>query len=143
MKKLIVMHYEFNRLKNRTILDFDCVPSRDNTGIRTVEYTNRGEAALHNFKKMREICDTELKGMYLGIGTIKNSLMAQTFIDAGADNIICPRLIEEVANVADKNNMLWIPGCMTSSEIFRAENIGAKIERMMNQFPHPYLISPC
>jgi 2-dehydro-3-deoxyphosphogluconate aldolase/(4S)-4-hydroxy-2-oxoglutarate aldolase len=103
-----------------------------NAGIRTVEYTNRGEAALENFKKMRELCDAELKGMYLGIGTIKNGVMAQTFIDAGADFIICPGLIEEVANVADKNNMLWIPGCMTPSEIIRAETLGAK---MIKLFP--------
>ncbi len=39
-----------------------------NAGIRTVEYTNRGKAALQNFKKMRKLCDTEFKGMYLGIG---------------------------------------------------------------------------
>ena len=58
-----------------------------NAGIRAVEYTNRGEAALKNFKKMREVCDAELKGMYLGIGTIKNGLMAQRFIDAGTDYI--------------------------------------------------------
>src|SRR5665213_2836933 len=51
-----------------------------NSGIRTVEYTNRGEAALQNFKKMRELCDTELKGMYLGIGTIKNGGIAQTSV---------------------------------------------------------------
>ncbi len=38
--------------------------------------------------------------MYLGIGTIKNSMMAQTFIEAGADYIICPWLLEEVANDA-------------------------------------------
>ena len=101
-------------------------------GIRAVEYTNRGEAALQNFKKMREICDTELKGMYLGIGTIKNGDMAQAFIDAGADYIICPGLIEEVAAVADKKNMLWVPGCMTPSEIIRAENMGAK---MIKLFP--------
>ena len=101
-------------------------------GIRAVEYTNRGEAALQNFKKMREVCDIELKGMYLGIGTIKNAAMAQTFIDAGTDYIICPGLIEEVAEVADKNNMLWIPGCMTPSEIIRAENMGAK---MIKLFP--------
>ena len=103
-----------------------------NAGIRAVEYTNRGEAAFHNFKKMREVCDKELKGMYLGIGTIKNSMMAETFIDAGADFIICPGLIEEVAEVADKNNMLWVPGCMTPSEIIRAENMGAK---MIKLFP--------
>jgi len=103
-----------------------------NAGIRAVEYTNRGEAALQNFKKMREVCDNELKEMYLGIGTIKNGSMAQTFIDAGADYIICPGLIEEVAIVADKNNMLWVPGCMTPSEIIRAENSGAK---MIKLFP--------
>ena len=28
-------------------------------GIRAVEYTNRGEAALQNFKEMRKLCDTE------------------------------------------------------------------------------------
>jgi 2-dehydro-3-deoxyphosphogluconate aldolase / (4S)-4-hydroxy-2-oxoglutarate aldolase len=101
-------------------------------GIRTVEYTNRGEAALQNFKKMRELCDTELKDMYLGIGTIKNGKMAQTFIDAGADFIICPGLVEEVARVADQNNLLWVPGCMTPTEIIRAESLGAK---MIKLFP--------
>jgi len=101
-------------------------------GIRTVEYTNRGEAALQNFKKMRELCDTELKDMYLGIGTIKNGKMAQTFIDAGADFIICPGLVEDVAKVADENSLLWVPGCMTPTEIIRAETLGAK---MIKLFP--------
>lgn len=77
-----------------------------NAGIRIIEYTNRGEAALSNFKKMREVCDTQLKGMHLGIGTIKNGEMAQIFIEAGADFIICPGLVEEVAKVADENKML-------------------------------------
>jgi 2-dehydro-3-deoxyphosphogluconate aldolase/(4S)-4-hydroxy-2-oxoglutarate aldolase len=45
-------------------------------GIRMVEYTNRGEAALQNFKKMCDVCDKELKDLYLGIGTIKNAHMA-------------------------------------------------------------------
>lgn len=101
-------------------------------GIRAVEYTNRGEAALQNFKEMRKVCDTELKGMYLGIGTIKNGDMAQTFIDAGTDYIICPGLVESVAAVADKNKMLWVPGCMTPSEIIKAETLGAK---MIKLFP--------
>lgn len=101
-------------------------------GIRAVEYTNRGEAALQNFKEMRKVCDTELKGMYLGIGTIKNGEMAQTFIDAGTDYLICPGLVESVAEVADKNKMLWVPGCMTPSEIIKAETMGAK---MIKLFP--------
>lgn len=101
-------------------------------GIRAVEYTNRGEEALKNFKLMRTLCDEELKGMYLGIGTIKNASDAQKFIDAGTDYIVCPGLIDEVATVADKMNMLWIPGCMTPSEIIHAENLGAK---MIKLFP--------
>lgn len=99
-------------------------------GIRAVEYTNRGEAALKNFKEMRRVCDTELKDMYLGIGTIKDGAMAQTFIDAGADYLICPGLVESVGAVADKNNMLWAPGCMTPTEIIRAEQLGAKIIKL-------------
>ena len=101
-------------------------------GIRMVEYTNRGEAALQNFKKMKEVRDKELKDLYLGIGTIKNAQMAEIYIEAGVDFIICPGLIEKVAEVADKNKMLWIPGCMTPSEIIRAETLGAK---MIKLFP--------
>src|SRR5687767_14683669 len=78
-------------------------------GIRTVEYTNRGEQALKNFREMRKVCDAELKDMYLGIGTIKNGEMAKAFIDAGADYLICPGLIETVATTADAAGMLWVP----------------------------------
>jgi 2-dehydro-3-deoxyphosphogluconate aldolase/(4S)-4-hydroxy-2-oxoglutarate aldolase len=99
-------------------------------GIRAVEYTNRGEAALNNFKAMRKVVDLELAGMYLGIGTIKDGKMAQTFIDAGADYIICPGLVESVAEVADKYDLLWVPGCMTPSEIIKAETLGAKMVKL-------------
>src|SRR6476620_11404406 len=99
-------------------------------GIRTVEYTNRGEAALNNFKKLRSVVDAEMPGMYLGIGTIKDGAMAQTFIDAGADYIICPGLVESVAEVADKHDVLWVPGCMTPSEIIKAETLGAKMVKL-------------
>jgi 2-dehydro-3-deoxyphosphogluconate aldolase / (4S)-4-hydroxy-2-oxoglutarate aldolase len=110
----------------------DILKALYSAGIRAVEYTNRGEAALANFKAMRKICDAELKGMYLGIGTIKNGEVAQTFIDAGCDYIICPGLVESVAKVADANNMLWVPGCMTPTEVIAAENLGAK---MIKLFP--------
>ena len=99
-------------------------------GIRAVEYTNRGEAALKNFGKMRAVCDTELKGMYLGVGTIKNAQSAQQFIDAGADYLISPGLVEDAIKVADANNMLWVPGCMTPTEIIRAEQLGAKMVKL-------------
>lgn len=99
-------------------------------GVRTVEYTNRGEAALTNFRAMKQLCDAELNGMYLGVGTIKNAEQAQAFIDAGADYIISPGLVPAVAEVADKNDLLWVPGCMTPSEIIAAESLGAKFVKL-------------
>ena len=91
-------------------------------GIRSVEYTNRGEAALANFKEMRKVCDEELKGMYLGVGTIKNADAAKTFIDAGTDYIISPGLVEDAIEVAEENDILCVPGCMTPSEINWAQS---------------------
>lgn len=113
-----------------TQVSIDLLKALYTAGIRTVEYTNRGPAALTNFREMRRVCDSELKGMYLGIGTIKNGEMAQVFIDAGCDYIICPGLVESVAKTADINNILWIPGCMTPSEVIAAENLGARIIKL-------------
>jgi 2-dehydro-3-deoxyphosphogluconate aldolase/(4S)-4-hydroxy-2-oxoglutarate aldolase len=115
-----------------TEVSIEVLKALHSAGIRTVEYTNRGEAALKNFKELRRVCDTELKGMYLGVGTIKNAEAAQAFIDAGTDYIISPGLVEDAVAVANANNMLWIPGCMTPSEIIKAEQLGAK---MIKLFP--------
>jgi 2-dehydro-3-deoxyphosphogluconate aldolase/(4S)-4-hydroxy-2-oxoglutarate aldolase len=79
---------------------------------------------------MKQLCESELKGMYLGVGTIKNATQAQAFIDAGADYIISPGLVEDAAKVADQNNMLWVPGCMTPTEIIKAEQLGAKFVKL-------------
>lgn len=99
-------------------------------GIRSVEYTNRGEAALTNFKEMRKVCEAEMKDMFLGIGTIKDAAAAKAFIDAGCDYIVSPGLVPEVAEMADDHKMLWIPGCMTPTEIIAAGSLGAKLVKL-------------
>jgi 2-dehydro-3-deoxyphosphogluconate aldolase/(4S)-4-hydroxy-2-oxoglutarate aldolase len=95
-----------------------------------VEYTNRGEAALDNFEAMKELRDNELPELLLGIGTIKKKKEAKAFIKAGADYIISPGLIEEVAEVTEKEEVLWIPGCMTPTEIITAESLGARLIKL-------------
>lgn len=99
-------------------------------GIRAVEYTNRGEAALDNFKLLKETRDQELPELLLGIGTIKRKKEAKAFMKAGADFIIAPGMIEEVAETVLKEDMIWIPGCMTTTEIIRAEDAGAKLIKL-------------
>ncbi|MDR3681081.1 MAG: bifunctional 4-hydroxy-2-oxoglutarate aldolase/2-dehydro-3-deoxy-phosphogluconate aldolase [Flavipsychrobacter sp.] len=99
-------------------------------GIRGVEYTNRGAAALDNFKAMLQVRDAEMPDMLLGIGTIKTGAVAQNYIDAGADFLISPATIPEVAQVAKANDILWIPGSMTVTEIVVAEQLGCKIVKL-------------
>ena len=99
-------------------------------GIKTVEYTNRGENALSNFSVMKKMIDANWPGLHLGIGTIKNKEQAKQFIDAGADYVICPSMNEEVASITHDAGLLWIPGCMTATEIAAAENAGATLVKI-------------
>jgi 2-dehydro-3-deoxyphosphogluconate aldolase/(4S)-4-hydroxy-2-oxoglutarate aldolase len=100
------------------------------SGIKAVEYTNRGENALDNFIAMRKMVNDEMPGMQLGTGTVKTAVDAELFIAAGADFIICPVLNMEVAKIVHKAGLLWIPGCMTPTEIFTAETNGATIVKI-------------
>jgi 2-dehydro-3-deoxyphosphogluconate aldolase/(4S)-4-hydroxy-2-oxoglutarate aldolase len=94
-------------------------------GVRAVEYTNRGTAALDNFTMLKKTLAKEAPDLYLGIGTIKSAAEAKAFIAAGADFLIAPIVNAEVAAVAAGHNLLWIPGCMTPTEIYRAQELEA------------------
>lgn len=93
-------------------------------GIRAVEYTNRGDAALNNFKKLVEVKDSEMPDMFLGVGTIKTLKQAEGYLNIGADFLVSPGLIPEVVDYANSKNIFYAPGCMTPSEIIAAENKG-------------------
>lgn len=99
-------------------------------GVRVVEFTNRGAAAQDNFEAMLKVRDKECKDLLLGIGTIKTKKDAKAFMKSGADFIIAPGMIEEVAETVHKEEMLWIPGCMTTTEIIRAEQAGASLIKL-------------
>jgi len=98
-----------------------------NAGVRVMEYTNRAKPAFDNFKVLRKMVDREMADLYLGIGTIKNISDAEAFADAGADFIVAPTINPEVAKVAHKYKLLWIPGCMTPTEIYTAQKSGAEL----------------
>jgi 2-dehydro-3-deoxyphosphogluconate aldolase/(4S)-4-hydroxy-2-oxoglutarate aldolase len=90
-------------------------------GIRTLEYTNRGPAALENFRYLKQELGQVYTDLHLGIGTIKTTAEAQAFIEAGADYIVCPIVNPEVGNLTHEAGMLWIPGCFTPTEIYTAQ----------------------
>jgi len=99
-------------------------------GIRLVEFTNRGEAALQNFKALVAARNESMKDLLLAAGTIRTAKQANDFIDAGADFLISPVFDLEISNTANRNGTLLIPGCMTPTEIHAAENAGHKLIKL-------------
>ncbi len=96
-------------------------------GVRAFEYTNRGYEALDNFIILKKAQQQEMPDLHFGIGTIKTVTEAEAFISAGADFIVAPVVNPDVASVADRHNMLWIPGCMTPTEILTAQTHNAEL----------------
>ena len=99
-------------------------------GVRAVEYTNRGEAALNNFKKLVEVKNKETQDMLLGVGTIKTLQQAESYLNIGADFLVSPGLVPEVVDYANRKNIFYAPGCMTPSEIIAAENKGIALIKL-------------
>ncbi len=99
-------------------------------GIRIVEYTNRGSTALENFRELVKLRDKQWPELLLAIGTIKSMKDARAAIKCKPDFIISPGMNKEVGEKLMKEEILWIPGCMTPSEIMQAEECGAKLVKL-------------
>lgn len=99
-------------------------------GVHAVEYTNRGEAALSNFKKLVTVRNAEMPGMLLGVGTIKSMQHAKDYLEAGADFLVSPGFIPDVAAYCVQHDIFFGPGCMTPTDIIAAENAGIKFIKL-------------
>ena len=99
-------------------------------GIRIIEYTNRGAKALSNFRQLKKVAAANMPGMLIGIGTIKNKEQALQYIEAEADYIVAPSMNKKVGALARTEGLLWIPGCMTPTEIAGAERAGATVVKL-------------
>lgn len=148
MKQAITMSHIISAIQSQKVLplffypDFErCSNTIDalyQSGIRVVEFTNRGEEALQIFSQLIAARATKWPELLLGIGTVRNAAQAQAFIDAECDFLISPFVVEEIAPVVNAANIVWMPGCITPYEINLAVNFGCT---MVKLFPGN-LISP-
>jgi 2-dehydro-3-deoxyphosphogluconate aldolase/(4S)-4-hydroxy-2-oxoglutarate aldolase len=96
-------------------------------GIRVVEFTNRGPGALHNFGRMMQ---QSFPDLMLGAGTIKTADEAQAFLDLGARFLVSPVFDAGVCDKAYLQKTLWVPGCMTPTEIHVARQAGCSLVKL-------------
>jgi len=99
-------------------------------GIRVIEFTNRGAEALDNFRHLVNLRNEKMPDLLLSAGTIKTRRDAEDFTAAGADFLISPGLNEAVGAFAKQRGIFWVPGCMTPSEIMKAEELGATLVKI-------------
>ncbi len=92
---------------------FEFMHQRDNKGPRLFNY-------IHERIQ-------KYPGLILGAGTVFDDTMTERYIQAGAQFIASPFLRPEMAKVCDANNILWIPGCTTTTDIGWAKSLGAKV----------------
>jgi len=112
---------------NDVDVSMDVIRSLYKAGIRVMEFTNRAEGALEVYKQVRKQVAAEMPDMFFGAGTIKTVKDAVAFENAGADFFVAPNLLEGVGQLANRQNKLWIPGCMTPSEIHFAQRSHAAL----------------
>ena len=106
-------------------------------GIRCFEFTNRNENAPEIFDELKKYCAAEMKDMLLGVGTIKNVTDAELFADAAF--LVSPFITKDLIDYTMAKEILWIPGCSTTSEIAMAANAGIG---MVKIFPANLLGGP-
>lgn len=96
------------------------------SGVRVFEYTNRHSNAFEVFKALK-IYSEKYSDLMLGIGTIFEVSDAQRFHNAGADFIISPAMIGEVAEFCQSRGIFYVPGCATVTEVYQGKKMGSSL----------------
>jgi len=99
-------------------------------GAKVIEFTNRGDLAYEVFSELVMWSKKESPEVILGAGTILDPATADLFINSGANFIVGPIFNPDVANICNRRKVVYIPGCMTPSEISTAEKAGVDIVKV-------------
>lgn len=91
-------------------------------GLSVIEVVLRSEGALAGMRKMI----AEGEGMIVGAGTVLTLDMAKQVHEAGAQFIVCPGLVDEIAHYCLEQGIPLFPGVMTAGEVQRAYALGLR-----------------
>ena len=92
-------------------------------GLPVAEITFRTACAAD---AIRLACE-KFPEMLVGAGTVINAEQCNRAIDCGAKFIVGPGFAAEVAEVCRARNVMYLPGCVTPTEIITAISYGIEI----------------
>jgi 2-dehydro-3-deoxyphosphogluconate aldolase / (4S)-4-hydroxy-2-oxoglutarate aldolase len=99
-------------------------------GVRTLEFTNRGDFAIEVFSALVKRMASESPNLIVGVGTVDDAPTAALFIAHGANFVVSPSFNAEVARLCNRRKIPYLPGIGSISEIATAEEHGVEIVKM-------------
>lgn len=94
-------------------------------GLKVLEVTLMSASALKVIKRLSVDQD-----IIVGAGTVLDQAMAEKSMDAGAKFLVSPGLNEGAVIFARNNNVPFIPGVMTPTEIMQALSLGCEVVKI-------------
>jgi 2-keto-3-deoxy-6-phosphogluconate aldolase len=104
-------------------------------GIRAFEFTNRGDGAHRVFEEVIAFSGPSVRRWAFGAGTILDAPTAAMYLQSGADFIVSPCLVEEVAPLCNRRGVPYSPGCGTVTEIVHAMELGCDLVKVSRRVP--------
>lgn len=96
-------------------------------GLRVFEFLVKDNVSYNIFCELNQRLAVECPEMALGVGGIIDAETATKYIQAGANFICGPILNEEIVRLCNCRGVLYAPGCMTPTEIARAQELGCEL----------------
>jgi 2-dehydro-3-deoxyphosphogluconate aldolase/(4S)-4-hydroxy-2-oxoglutarate aldolase len=91
-------------------------------GLSVIEVVLRSEGALQGMQAIIE----QGGDLIVGAGTVLTLDQAKQVLDAGAQFIVCPGLVDEIAEYCLGKGVPFFPGTMTAGEVQRAYALGLR-----------------
>ncbi len=95
-------------------------------GVRVMEYTMTTPGLLDNLSDIR----SRFPELLIGVGTVMRSADARTAIVNGAEFIVSPVCVTEIAHVVKDHDRLLMLGAFTPTEIWQAHNVGSDVVKI-------------
>jgi 2-dehydro-3-deoxyphosphogluconate aldolase / (4S)-4-hydroxy-2-oxoglutarate aldolase len=96
-------------------------------GFKTVELTLTTPGAIDLIASLRRSCNADF---LVGAGTVLDLASAQACLDAGADYLVSPCLVPEMAALANGSGRIALSGGFTPAEVLAAWREGAAVVKV-------------
>lgn len=122
-------NYLFAVVRGQSSQDaFDISEAVFEGGIKNMEITFTTPQADDTIRQLyKKYKDTD---MVIGAGTVMDAITARIAIIAGAEFIVSPNLVPEIAEVCNTYGVPYLPGCATVTEISTAMKLGVDVAKV-------------